>query len=101
MGVYFRGRLVRTGDFSIGLDPKKILDCLQKPEVRTRTAALLRQNSEMKTIIGVDRLDYIKGIPHKLDAFELFFEEHPEMVGKVTMTQVAVPAEKVFWNTEH
>lgn len=92
MGVSFRDRLVRTGDFPIGLDPKKILDCLQKPEVKTRIAALTEQNPGMKYIIGVDRLDYIKGIPQKLDALDLFFEEHPEMVRKVTMIQVAVPS---------
>lgn len=92
MGVFFRDRLVRTGDFPVGLDPKKIHDCLQKPEVKTRIAALTEQNRGMKCIIGVDRVDYIKGIPQKLDALDLFFEEHPEMVRKVTMIQVAVPS---------
>jgi trehalose 6-phosphate synthase len=92
MGVSFRDRFVRTGAFPIGLDPKKILDCLQKPEVKTRIAALTEQVPGMKYIIGVDRLDYIKGIPQKLDALDLFFEEHPEMVRKVTMIQVAVPS---------
>lgn len=46
----------------------------------------------MKYIIGVDRLDYIKGVPQKLDALDLFFEEHPEWLQKVTMIQVAVPS---------
>jgi trehalose-6-phosphate synthase len=92
LGVSFRDRLVRTGDFPVGPDPKKILECLQKPKVKTRIAALTKQNPGMKYIIGVDRLDYVKGIPQKLDALDLFFEEHPEMVRKVTMIQVAVPS---------
>ena len=46
----------------------------------------------MKYIIGVDRLDYIKGIPQKLDGLEFFFEEHADMVRKVAMIQVAVPS---------
>jgi len=36
-----------------------------------------------KIIVGVDRLDYIKGVPQKLHAFEVFLTEHPEWVGKV------------------
>ena len=92
LGVSFRNHFIRTGDFPIGLDPKKILDCLQKPEVKTRIATLTGEDPDMKYIIGVDRLDYIKGVPQKLDALDLFFEEHPEWVQKVTMIQVAVPS---------
>ena len=91
-GVSFRDHFVRTGDFPIGLDPKKILNCLQKPEVKTRIAALTGQDPGMKYIIGVDRLEYIKGVPQKLDALDLFFEEHADMLRKVTMIQVAVPS---------
>ena len=37
----------------------------------------------MKVIVGVDRLDYIKGVPQKLHALELFLTQHPEWIGKV------------------
>lgn len=43
-------------------------------------------------MIGVDRLDYIKGVPQKLHALEIFLTEHPEWVGKVVLVQVAVPS---------
>jgi trehalose 6-phosphate synthase len=43
-------------------------------------------------IVGVDRLDYIKGVPQKLHAFEVFLTEHPEWIGKVVLVQVAVPS---------
>lgn len=42
--------------------------------------------------MGVDRLDYIKGVPQKLHAFEVFLSQHPEWVGKVILCQVAVPS---------
>lgn len=46
-----------------------------------------------KTVItGVDRLDYIKGLPHKLRGFEMFLQEHPELVKKTVLVQVAVPS---------
>lgn len=43
-------------------------------------------------IVGVDRLDYIKGVPQKLHALEVFLTEHPEWIGKVVLVQVAVPS---------
>ena len=45
-----------------------------------------------KVIVGVDRLDCIKGIPQKLLAFDRFLERHPEWVGKAILVQVAVPS---------
>lgn len=43
-------------------------------------------------MVGVDRLDYIKGVPQKLHAFEVFLTDHPEWIGKVVLVQVAVPS---------
>jgi len=42
-------------------------------------------------MLGVDRLDMIKGIPQKLLAFEMFLEKHPEWREKVLLVQIAVP----------
>jgi trehalose-6-phosphate synthase len=102
MGVSFRDRLSERATSLSGSTRRKILDCLQKPELKTPIAALTEQNPRsMKYIIGVDRLDYKKGILQKLDALDLFFEEHPEMVRKVMMIKLPSPAEKVFWNTAY
>lgn len=46
----------------------------------------------MKVIIGVDRLDYIKGVQQKLHAFETFLERYPDWIGKVVLVQIAVPS---------
>jgi trehalose-6-phosphate synthase len=43
-------------------------------------------------MLGVDRLDMIKGIPQKLLAFEKFLEEHPEWRDKALLVQIAVPS---------
>ena len=43
-------------------------------------------------MLGVDRLDMIKGIPQKLLAFEKFLEENPEWRDKVLLVQIAVPS---------
>lgn len=65
---------------------------MQKESVVNRVAALRRRFEGVKIIVGVDRLDYIKGVPQKLHAMEVFLEEHPEWIGKVVLVQVAVPS---------
>ena len=42
-------------------------------------------------MVGVDRLDYVKGLPQKLRALEVLLTNHPELVGSVVLVQIAVP----------
>jgi trehalose 6-phosphate synthase len=42
--------------------------------------------------IGIDRIDYTKGIPDRLHALDLLFEEHPEYIGRLTFLQIGVPS---------
>jgi len=51
-----------------------------------------RKTGNRKIILSVDRLDYTKGIPQRLEAFELFLERHPEWDQKVTLILVVVPS---------
>ena len=45
-----------------------------------------------RVILGVDRLDYTKGIDLRLRAFEVMLQRHPELAGKVSLVQIAVPS---------
>ena len=47
---------------------------------------------DARVILGVDRLDYTKGIPERLEAFGLLLERHPDWQGRVAMVQIAVPS---------
>ena len=78
--------------YPIGIDPEKFSRELAKPDVRARSASLRNDYGDTRIIVGVDRLDYIKGLPRKLDAFDRFLSKNPEWVGKVTLVQVAVPS---------
>ena len=91
-GVEFGGKVVSVGAFPIGIDPEKFQEGLKKPNVQRRIEALDRKFKGVKLIVGVDRLDYIKGVPQKLHALEVFLTEHPEWVGKIVLVQVAVPS---------
>ena len=91
-GVDFNGRFITVGAFPIGIDPEKFVEALKKPSVQDRIAVLKRKFEGVKLIVGVDRLDYIKGVPQKLHALEVFLTEHPEWIGKIVLVQVAVPS---------
>jgi trehalose-6-phosphate synthase len=58
---------------------------LEKESVKSRIAQLEQRFNGVKVIVGVDRLDYIKGVPQKLHALELFLTQHPEWIGKVSV----------------
>jgi trehalose 6-phosphate synthase len=91
-GVEFCGKYVTVAAFPIGIDPDKFVDGLETKAVQDRIAVLERKFEGVKLIVGVDRLDYIKGVPQKLHALEVFLTEHPEWIGKVVLVQVAVPS---------
>ncbi|KAG6898663.1 Trehalose-6-P synthase/phosphatase complex synthase subunit [Termitomyces sp. T159_Od127] len=91
-GVEFAGRLVHVGTFPIGIEPASFVNNLARASVQNRIAQLEQRFSGVKVIVGVDRLDYIKGVPQKLHALELFLTQHPEWIGKVVLVQLAVPS---------
>ncbi|OQD74713.1 hypothetical protein PENANT_c169G01313 [Penicillium antarcticum] len=91
-GIEFQGRIVTCSAFPIGIDPEKFKEGLKKEYVQKRIVALEQKFEAIKLIVGVDRLDYIKGVPHKLHALEVFLSANPEWIGKVVLVQVAVPS---------
>jgi hypothetical protein len=56
---------------------------LQEPRILERIERLQQKFQGVKVLVGVDRLDYIKGVPQKLHALEVFLEKHPEFQEKV------------------
>lgn len=75
-----------------GIDADTFIAATKQSAVIERTAQLKKSLVGKKIVIGVDRLDYIKGIPHKLLAIEHFLEHHPEWIGRVVFLQVTTPS---------
>ena len=73
---------IDTMDFHRKALSKKTIKEIQKYDL----------DGDMIKILGVDRLDYTKGIDLKLEAFERFLMDYPKFVGKVQFIQVAVPS---------
>ncbi|EEQ36618.1 putative alpha,alpha-trehalose-phosphate synthase [Clavispora lusitaniae] len=91
-GIEYQGRSISIGAFPIGIDVDKFTEGVKKPNAVERIKQLKQKFKDVKVIVGVDRLDYIKGVPQKLHAFEVFLQENPEWIGKVVLVQVAVPS---------
>ncbi len=86
------GRVVQAGVFPIGIDTDYV-ERLAERNKNSREAKRLKQVLRgTKLIIGVDRLDYSKGLVQRFRAFENMLNSHPGECGKVTMMQVAPPS---------
>mmetsp|Transcript_34157 Transcript_34157/g.96798 ORF Transcript_34157/g.96798 Transcript_34157/m.96798 type:complete len:1143 (+) Transcript_34157:655-4083(+) len=90
-GVEDDGQLTRVAAFPIGIDPERFTTALRTAKVKSSITELMQRYSGRKVMLGVDRLDMIKGIPQKLLAYEKFLEEHPDWRNKVLLVQIAVP----------
>jgi trehalose 6-phosphate synthase/phosphatase len=84
------------GVFPIGVDANAFNKLADDPGVREEAVQIRAKARGERLLVGIDRLDYTKGIPHRLLAFERLLEREPRYRGKVRLVQVAVPSrEKV------
>ncbi|CAA6673002.1 unnamed protein product [Spirodela intermedia] len=74
-GVEDQGKLTRVAAFPIGIDSDRFTRALELPQVQNHVRDLRERFAGRKVMLGVDRLDMIKGIPQKILAFEKFLEE--------------------------
>ena len=84
--VTYGGREVRLGVFPMGADVARYGDPAPS---KSRTP---RPPIDRRLMLGVDRLDYTKGIPRRLLAFERLLETQPDLRGRVSLLQIAVPS---------
>jgi len=85
------GRRVRVRTLPIGIAPDAF-EADPTESDRAATAALLQSLGGRRLILGVDRLDYTKGIPERLEAFALLLARSPEWRGCVSFVQISVPS---------
>ncbi len=86
-------RQVSTGVFPIGIDPDRFCDCSRSdPAAREQLESLRLELGRRRLILGVDRMDYSKGIPERLRGYERLLERHPSLHGRVELLQIGVPS---------
>lgn len=89
--VQHRGRSTHVAAMPIGIIPETFQEPVE-PAIVEDIDALMRSLGGSKLVLGVDRLDYTKGIPERLIAFGRLLEMFPEWRGKVSLVQVSVPS---------
>ena len=92
INVASRGREVHIGHFPISIDFDEFAENAGKMSVKKRAEEIKKEMNVTHILLGVDRLDYTKGIPERLAAFELALEKYPDLQGKVTLLQLVVPS---------
>ncbi|RKX25770.1 MAG: trehalose-6-phosphate synthase [Candidatus Zixiibacteriota bacterium] len=90
--IRHRGRDVKVGDYPISIDFKEFAEGATDPRV-DEASWFLRENSKShKLALGLDRLDYTKGIPERFLAFERALEKYQDLVGNMSLIQIVVPS---------
>lgn len=90
--TYVNGRVVLVDAFPMGIDFDRFTKMLEENKVKERVEEYRKTFGNLHTILSVDRLDYTKGIPQRLMAYELFLKRYPEYRGKVVLVLVVSPS---------
>ena len=90
--VMVDGRAVHVDALPMGINYELYHEAPKKRPVKDAIKRMKSQFGKHKIILSVDRLDYSKGILHRLVGFETFLEKHPEYQNKVTLAMIIVPS---------
>jgi trehalose 6-phosphate synthase/phosphatase len=89
--LWLEERQVQLGVFPMGIDADYFEKLALEAETRAEAKATMLEGGGGRIILGIDRLDYTKGIPRRLLAFERLLDREATLRGRVRLIQVAVP----------
>lgn len=90
--ILWQGRRIATAAHPIGIDVDAFEALADDPQTILDAHALRTELGDVQLVVGVDRLDYTKGLLLRLEAVERFLEMYPETHERVTLYQVATPS---------
>lgn len=90
--LFIGDRKVNAGNWPISIDYEEFFTHTKSKTVADAAWLFHEHFPNQRIILGIDRLDYTKGIPERFLAFERFLEKYPEMHGEVILYQVLVPS---------
>jgi trehalose 6-phosphate synthase len=86
------GRVVRVGVFPIGIDVATVARQAEEAEESRQMRRLTESIRDRSLIIGVDRIDYSKGLPARFAAYSHLLEHYPQARGRTVLMQIAPPS---------
>ncbi|MBN2767339.1 MAG: bifunctional alpha,alpha-trehalose-phosphate synthase (UDP-forming)/trehalose-phosphatase [Paludibacteraceae bacterium] len=90
--VLLNNRIAYVDAFPMGINFDLYFNAINQPVVQEKVDAMRETYGKHKLILSVDRLDYSKGILHRLRGFAQFIENHPEYREKVSLAMIVVPS---------
>jgi len=93
-----QGRQAVVGTFPISIDFEEFAIPAAHPDVAARATNIRKQLLDNVLVLGVDRMDYTKGIPERLKSFRLLLRRFPELRRQITLVQVVVPSREEIPN---
>ncbi|MCA9396604.1 MAG: trehalose-phosphatase, partial [Candidatus Omnitrophica bacterium] len=90
--IEYDNRHIALDAIPVGADVDRIHEIQKLPRVKKQYSRLEESKGDFKIFLGVDRLDYTKGITARLEAYEDFLENNPKWRGKVEFYQIMVPS---------
>ncbi|NJO03029.1 MAG: bifunctional alpha,alpha-trehalose-phosphate synthase (UDP-forming)/trehalose-phosphatase [Bacteroidia bacterium] len=90
--VEIDNRTITVDAFPMGIDYQRYAESAISPETINREVRFRQSLGGQQIMLSIDRLDYSKGIPQRLRAFDLFFEKFPEYKEKVSLVLIVVPS---------
>lgn len=94
--IWLPDRVVKAEMFPLGIDFEKWHQATLLPEVVAQRNEIKKGLGDRKIIFSVDRLDYTKGITHRLAGFEHFLKTYPDYHEKVVFVLVVVPSRQII-----
>ncbi len=85
-------RTLRVGAFPIGIDADEFTTLANAPDGLDMYTQMRDEYARRKLLVGVDRLDYSKGLPQRVQAFREWLEQHPASRKSATLIQIAAPS---------
>jgi trehalose 6-phosphate synthase len=85
-------RLVQVRNMPISIDFDQFNDAAQSEKVKEAAWYLHENLHERQLVLGIDRLDYTKGIPERFLAFERALEKYPDLKHNISLLQVVIPS---------
>lgn len=83
---------IKIEAYPIGIDAKGFAEAARTEKAKEASDRIGRFLGGRNLVIGVDRMDYSKGLPERFEAVGQLFDDHPETLGRVSVTQIAPPS---------
>ena len=99
--ITFEGRTTYARSYPIGIDYEHLTAQSETGEARQAGQRLLSSTRRRTAMIGVDRLDYSKGLPERIDGIGRFFDAFPERVRDLVFIQIAPPSREDVESYQH